>query len=104
VHLKTQLPIDCVLSGPGFEDQLFSRVVSQCIGTFVFPVIELHDLVVLKILASRPKDLEDVRAILRVQQSQLDCARIIDALVELESLLDQPDLVSVFESMLKRAQ
>jgi hypothetical protein len=70
----------------------------------VFPVIELHDLVVLKILASRPKDLEDVRAILRVQQSQLDCARIIDALVELESLLDQPDLVSVFESMLKRAQ
>jgi hypothetical protein len=28
VHLKTQLPIDCVLSGPGFEDQLFSRVVS----------------------------------------------------------------------------
>jgi len=55
-------------------------------------VIAPEHLVTLKILAGRPKDLEDVRGMLRI--AQLDHARVESTLAELESMLDQRDLRS----------
>jgi predicted nucleotidyltransferase len=53
-----------VLAGPGLEEQFLARAVLVDIGGVRVPVMSPEDLVVTKILAGRPKDIEDVRGIL----------------------------------------
>jgi hypothetical protein len=57
------------------------------------PVIDVSDLVVLKILAGRPKDEEDVIALLRIHGGRLDRDRIEAVLGELEAALGQRGLL-----------
>jgi hypothetical protein len=57
-------------------------------------VIAPEHLVTLKVLAGRPKDLEDVRGMLRI--AKLDHALVEGTLAELEAMLDQSDLRPVY--------
>ena len=73
------------------------------IGAVTVSVISPEDLVVTKILAGRPKDLEDVRGILLERLAQIDLAGVRSTLAMLESALGQSGLLPVFEAELKRA-
>lgn len=95
VHRPTRVPVDVVLAGPGPEEEFLSRARLVRIADADVPVISPEDLVVTKILAGRPKDLEDVRGILRCQE-RLDEARIRDLLSLLEEALGQSDLLPAF--------
>lgn len=97
------MPVDVVLGGPGLEDLFLSRAVPVRIGAVTVPVISPEDLVVTKILAGRPKDLEDVRGILLERLSQLDLVVIRSTLALLESALGQSDLLPEFEAAFKHA-
>jgi hypothetical protein len=61
------------------------------------PVISPEDLVVTKILAGRPKDLEDVRGVLRQTGAGFDLERVRSLLALLEAALDRSDLRTLFE-------
>ena len=63
------------------------------------PVIEVTDLVVLKVLAARAKDLEDVATLLRIQAERIDESRVRHVLSLLEAALGQSDLVPTFERL-----
>lgn len=104
VHLTTGLPVDIVLAGPGLEDEFLERAVMRSIDGVQVPVIEMADLVVLKILASRPKDLDDVVALMRIHPSELDTVRIGTVLKMLADALGQSDLISAYEQCRSRAQ
>ena len=97
VHSRTGLPVDIVFAGPGLEEEFLSRAVVRSIDGVPVPVIELADLVVLKVLAARPKDLEDLATLLRVHGDGLDVERIRTVLGMLEDALGQSDLLEVFE-------
>jgi len=97
VHVTTGLPVDIVLAGPGLEDELLARAVTHTIDDVEVPVVEVSDLVILKVLAGRPKDLEDVHTLLRVQGPRIDVARIHHVLGLLEEALGQSDLLATFE-------
>jgi hypothetical protein len=73
-HRATGWNFDLVLAGPGLEQRFLDDVRLFQVGRHQIPVIAPEDLVTLKILAGRPKDLEDVRGLLRI--AQLDHARI----------------------------
>lgn len=103
-HLKTGLPVDIVLAGPGLEDEFLERAIMRSIDGVQVPVIELADLVVLKILASRPKDLDDVVSLLRIHPGDLDTVRIRTVLKMLEDALGQSDLLSALAQCQSRAQ
>jgi hypothetical protein len=98
VHGETDLPLDVVLGAPGLEEE-FLRTARrvEMHGTMV-PVIAPEELVVTKILAGRPKDLEDVRGILRAQGAQADLARVRTLLGMLEAALDQRDLLALLDA------
>ena len=64
LHTATQLPLDIVLAGPGIEDQFIERAIRIEIEGLSVPVASPEDLIVMKVLAARPKDVEDIRAIL----------------------------------------
>jgi hypothetical protein len=67
-------------------------------------VLSPEDLVVTKILAGRPKDLEDVRTVLIERWPDLDLAYIRSMLKTLEQALAQADLLPALEAELDHAQ
>ena len=62
-------------------------------------MISVDDLLVLKILAGRTKDLEDVRGILLRQGNSVDKPAVERRLRELEMLLEQSDLVAHWKKL-----
>jgi hypothetical protein len=99
VHLATAMPVDIVLAASGLEDEFLSRAQAVDLGGTVVPLIHPEDLIIAKVLAGRPKDLEDAGALWRIRGQELDAARIERALRLLEEALSQSELVSTFEAM-----
>jgi hypothetical protein len=97
VHHKTSLPLDLVLSGPGLEEEFHARARTVKLGNLRVPVISPEDLVVAKLLAQRPNDIEDVHGIVRRQGDELRLAVIRKTLRAIEKALDRDDLIALFE-------
>lgn len=66
------------------------------------PVISPEDLLITKMLAGRPKDVEDIRGILYLRAASLDLAYIRRTLTTVEAALGQSDLQPLFEAELQR--
>ena len=102
VRPATNLQLDVVLAGPGIEELFLTRAVPVTIGGRAIPVISPEDLVVTKVLAGRPKDVEDVRGILAERAAEMDLPHIREMLRLLEDALGQSDLLPLFETELRR--
>ena len=101
VHVPSRLPVDLVLAGPGPEEGFLQRARTVEAAGVRFPVISPEDLVVVKVLAGRLKDLEDVRGVL-LRNPDLDLEAVRARLHELQSLLDQSDLLPRLEEIVDR--
>ena len=99
VHRASRMPVDVVLAGPGLEDQFFAGTQERVVGEARVPVVSAEDLVAMKVLAGRARDVGDVEAILRVQGDGLDLHRIRTTLGLLEAALDRRDLLSELDRM-----
>jgi hypothetical protein len=95
------MPLDVVLAGPGLEEEFARDAVEVTVEGTPVPFISPVDLIVTKILAGRPKDLEDVRGIVLAQGDGLDVARVRRRLRQIEQALDQSDLTPLFEAQLR---
>lgn len=104
LHEPTGLGLDVVLGASGLENDCIGRAVAVDIGDGTVPVIAVEDLVVLKILSGRPKDVEDVRSILRRRRRTLDVAHVRALLAELEEALAQSDLVPELDRLLAQEE
>ncbi len=98
-HRASGLAVDLVVAGPGLEEEFLAHRRFVDVGGVEVPVISPEDLVVTKVLAGRPKDLEDVRGVLREQGRALDLDRSRRFLRRLEQALERSDLVSVLDRM-----
>lgn len=99
IHTATGMPVDVVLAGSGLEDEFLRRARPTDIGGVSMPVIDADDLVIAKVLAGRPKDFGDARALLKLRADKTDTARIVATLELLEEALGQSDLVAAFERL-----
>jgi hypothetical protein len=99
VHRATKLPVDIVLAGPGLEERFLDEVELHPIGRRRIPVLSVENLIVTKLLAGRPKDLEDIRELLAMRADTVDVDRIIQLLELLEAALDHADLIDLFRSL-----
>lgn len=99
VHRRTRMPLDVVLAGPGLEEDFLARAVPVNIRDLTIPVISPEDLIVTKVLAGRPKDIEDVRGVIRERRAAIDAERVRTVLRLIERALDRSDLLSVFEKL-----
>ena len=102
VHSKSNVPLDVVVAGPGLEEQFLDRAIGVDISGTVIPVISPEDLIVTKIIAGRPKDIEDVRGVLQERLDSLDLERVRSLLHLIEQALSQSDLVSTLERQIER--
>jgi hypothetical protein len=104
VYTPNGLPLDVVLAGPGLEEMFLERARPVQVADVTIPVISPEDFIVVKILAGRPKDLEDVRGVLGERLPSLDVDAIRSTLALLEEALSQSDLRPVFEAELLHAR
>jgi hypothetical protein len=104
VHVKSNVPVDIVLAGPGLEDLFMTRARRIERGGIRIPVVCAEDLIVMKILAGRPHDLLDIRAVLRANGKTIDVSLINTTLTQLEGALGQSDLLPVFERLWTEAK
>lgn len=100
VHAPTRIAGDIVLAGPGLEEMFLEHARVRDILGVPVPIAAAEDLVVMKVLAGRPKDIEDVKAIVAAQGDRLNVDRIRETLGLVEGALDQSDLLPAFESAL----
>ena len=95
------MEIDLIVAGSGLEALALSRATRATIDGVVVPVARATDLVVMKVLAGRGKDLEDVRAL--IAGGEVDTAEVRDLLGQLEAALGQSDLLPAFQAALDDA-
>ncbi len=96
VHRTSGMPLDVVLAGPGLEEEFLRRAIRVDVDGTPVPVISPEDLIITKILAGRPKDVEDIRSVIHERRASLDEARIREVLRLLEQALGQCDLLPIF--------
>lgn len=102
VHATTSVHADIVLAGPGIEDLFFERARERPFGELVIPVASPEDIIAMKLLAGRGKDIDDVRAILGAQKDSIDLTLLRETLRLLETALDQSDLTPELDALLAR--
>lgn len=93
------MEIDIVLAGSGLESLALTRATRVSVEGVDVPIAHATDLVVMKVLAGRGKDLEDVRALLASGDVDVEEAR--DLLGQLEEALGQSDLLPQLEQAMR---
>jgi hypothetical protein len=101
-HRRSGIDLDVVLAGPGPEQLFLRRAVRRTIEAVSVPVACAEDLIAMKILAARPKDMGDVAEIIAAQGRKLRLQRIRKTLRSLETSLGQSDLLPAFEATIER--
>jgi len=91
-HVAVGVPVDIVLGGPGIEESFLARAKVLDLEGVRVPVARAEDVVVMKLLAGRPKDVDDVVAILTAHPDDLDLGLVRGTIRMLEEALGQSDL------------
>lgn len=97
------IPVDVVLGGPGLEALFLSRARRVRLGRLTIPVIGPEDLIVTKLIAGRPRDLEDVRGILSERAAELDLDQLRGLLSEIGTVLERSDLIDTLDRLEREA-
>jgi len=77
-HVATGIRVDMAIGLTGFERQLIARATEAQLGGRSVPVATAEDLILLKVLAGRPRDIEDVSRIVLRQGSSLNWSYLME--------------------------
>jgi hypothetical protein len=100
VHQKSGIKIDVSLGELPFEIEAFERSSEFSIGKVSFRLPTPEDLVILKAIAHRPKDLLDIQALVDAHPD-LDRDRIRFWVTQFAELLESPEIWSEVSSILE---
>ena len=99
-HRTTNIKVDIAIGLSGFERQTVERAETMSLGGTLVAVATAEDILIMKILAGRPQDEQDLHGIVMAQGEHLDWAYCLSLAGELEKALDQ-DLVSRVSALRK---
>ena len=85
-------PIDIIFGALPFEQQAIERAVEVIIGHSAIKFCTAEDLILLKIISDRQRDLEDIEGIINFQKENLDYSYLEPRILELTDLLDRPEI------------
>jgi len=96
-HRVTGIRVDVVIGMSGFERQAVERAAPVAIGELRVPVVAVEDLLVMKALAGRPQDEQDIRGLIATQRDAIDWHRCLTLARQLGDAIDI-DLVGRLEA------
>lgn len=99
-HVPTETDIDISLGILPFEEEMVKRASIKSFANLSIRLPTPEDLIIMKAIAHRPKDLEDIRTIADKYPS-LDVQRIEKWVKSFEEVLETTDLWNLVKSLLK---
>jgi hypothetical protein len=99
-HAPTETDIDISLGILPFEEEMVERGSTQSFSDLSIRLPTPEDLIIMKAIARRPKDLEDIRTI-AAKYPALDVQRIENWVKAFAEVLGTPDLWDMIKSQLK---
>jgi hypothetical protein len=102
-HRPTGVDLDVSLAWSAFEHEALARCTDARFGTVQAPMARPEDLVIYKAVAGRPRDLDDVEALLLLHRN-IDLARVRRRVTELAALAEAPGLALGLEGVIARVR
>ena len=99
-HVPTETEIDVSLGILPFEEEMVKRGDTKSFSNLSVRLPTPEDLIIMKAVANRPKDLEDIRAIAE-KYPNMDVRRIEEWVKAFGEVLETPDLWDVVNPLLK---
>lgn len=99
-HGPTEIEIDVSLGVLPFEEEMVERCSTKSFANLSIRLPTPEDLIIMKAIAHRPKDLEDIRTIAD-KYPELDRKRIEEWVKAFGEVLETPDLWNTIKSLLK---
>lgn len=101
-HTSTGIPVDITLASLPFEaEAIRSSIEISYMGTAI-RIPAPDDLLIYKLVAARPRDLEDAENLLLLYGLRLDFTRIRDVIGQFAEALDDPGRLETWDSMVRR--
>lgn len=100
-HDPSGIDLDISLGALSFEVEMIDRRQSMTIGQLTLPVITAEDLIIMKALARRPRDIADIESVLDAN-ANLDLDRVRHWLREFSAILEMPEILEDFERIASR--
>lgn len=98
--LASGVRVDLVFALLPFERAMLARALPQHVGHSRVPVASLEDLVFMKIISERPKDLDDALRLIRRHRASVDQAYLTPLLEEIAAALDRPEIFALYRDAL----
>ena len=102
-HVATQINVDISFGVLPFEEEAVERSALYQTEDFTIRLPSIEDLIILKAVAHRPKDLIDVESLLQTHPNR-DDARINRWVKEFADFLEAPELWDDYNALRKAAQ
>lgn len=100
-HTRTGVDLDISLAWSDFEIDALRTAEQIAFGRARVPMSSVASLVVFKAIAARPRDLEDIEALL-VLHPEVDLSGVRARLTELAALAEAPEVIAAFEHVVGR--
>lgn len=100
-HQSTGIAIDLSCGALPFESEVIERATTVIVGQTSVRVATPEDLVILKAVARRPRDLADIESIADIHP-HMDLARIDHWVREFAEVLETPEMVEDLNRILRR--
>jgi Nucleotidyltransferase of unknown function (DUF6036) len=97
-HRITNVKVDLAIGLSGFEQQTVARAQTLELAGVNVSVATAEDLVIMKVLAGRPQDEQDLRGLIVAQRNRLDWDYCLRIAAELGDAIGQ-DLVTKVQSL-----
>ena len=97
-HARTGITVDVSFGATGFEQQLIERAELESLGNVRLPVATAEDLILLKLIAGRPRDVEDVNGVVLRHAGTLDWDYMLTTGAGLQAALSQ-DIIPHLERL-----
>jgi hypothetical protein len=100
-HRLTEIDVDISLGILPFEEEMVKRASTRSFAGLAIRLPTPEDLIIMKAIAHRPKDLDDIRTI-GMKYPALDKSRVKNWVKSFGEALDVPDLWDQIEPLLSR--
>jgi hypothetical protein len=100
-HQMSRVGVDLTISRLPFDSEAIDRARPIVIGDLRFSVVVPEDLIIMKAIAHRPQDVQDILAVVRANP-QLDVKRIRAQVREFAKALDMPEIWLDIAPLLKK--
>jgi Nucleotidyl transferase of unknown function (DUF2204) len=100
-HAQSDIAIDVILGGLPFEQEAVDRARAHLVGDITVRLPRVEDLIIMKVIAHRDKDMQDVEGLLDAHP-EVNFDEIRQHVGEFAAATSMSDLIDDFERLLQR--